>query len=130
MEINYSKSIPDIYWRCKEQFNVDWNDGIVITYGDTIYCKNKISEDLKVHEATHVRQQKEIGKDVWWDRYLSDKNFRLSQEVESYRNQLDFIKKCCNRNYRRFMEKEIINDMSKLYGNMCTKDEARELVLT
>ena len=130
IDIKYSNSIPEIYWKCKEKFNISWEKGIVITYGDTVYCKYKISEDLKAHEATHVSQQNEVGKKVWWERYFKDKRFRLLQEVEAYRNQIDFIRKYYNRKQRRLMEKKIVNDMNKFYGDMCTKDEAKELVLS
>ena len=32
-----SKEIPNIYYSLKDNFGVDWERGLVIAYGDTIY---------------------------------------------------------------------------------------------
>lgn len=122
--MNISKEKPAIYDKCREHFGVEWDRGIVITYGDTVYCKFDLTDDLIVHEATHVKQQTEMDKDLWWDRYVTDKEFRLSQELEAYLNQLYFINNTKSRDYRRAMRKRIIHDMSTLYGGMCTAKEA------
>jgi len=129
MEVKYSTEKPpnNIYEKCRERFGVDWDKGIIFTYGDTIYCKSPISDDLKVHEATHIRQQREIGEDIWWERYLKDKDFRLSQEVEAYKNQMEYINKNYNRNARRYLYKHIIRSMVELY-DMCTEEEAKKLL--
>ena len=34
------------------------------------------------HEKIHLSQQREMGKYVWYLRYIFSKNFRLSQEME------------------------------------------------
>jgi len=127
--MKFSNEIPEIYYQCREKFGVDWNKGITITYGDTVYSNRPISEDLKVHEEVHVQQQIIMGKDIWWNKYLTDKEFRLSQEVEAYRRQIGYIKMFYNRKTRRMIEKHIVDSMATLYGGMCTKDEARKLVL-
>ena len=49
-----------------------------------------IPQDIMIHEVKHLAQQ---GKDPkgWWGRYILDKNFRLSQELEANREQYKFI---------------------------------------
>ena len=126
--IKISNTIPPVYSRCKAQFGVDWDRGIIMTYGDTVHTKFPLSPDLVVHEATHVKQQIEMGKELWWDRYFTDVEFRLSQEVEAYRNQLKFIDANYNRNGRRVMRAKIIKDMSTIYGSMCTPNQAAMLM--
>jgi hypothetical protein len=128
MEIKYSKEKPPVYEQCAKQFNVNWDMGIIITYGDVIHCKVPIQEDMLVHEATHVKQQLAMGKEKWWKKYFKDEKFRLSQEVEAYRNQLDFITQTYSRKYRKFLKKHIVNCMVNLYGGMCTEEEAIKLL--
>ncbi len=102
--------------------------GVVFTYGDTIYADGEISYGLVRHELTHVRQQTSMGKDIWWDKYLVDPEFRLSQEIEAYQNQ-----------YRIYREKEparayiyriaMADDLSGgLYQVEITFEEAKKLI--
>lgn len=126
MKIKHTK--PEIYERCKKAFGVDWDRGIIITYGDTVYCKNNIPDHLEVHEATHIEQQRKYGVEEWWNRYFIDDEFRFSQEIEAYKNQVAFIRGNYNRQQRRSLEKQICKSMSRLYGGMCTKEEAKEIL--
>ena len=130
MKIYYSTGKPpnNLYNRAKEKFGCLWDDGVIFTYGDTVYSKNPISEDLKIHEATHVRQQELMGKDIWWERYFDDKEFRLSQEVDAYTNQWQYIKENCNRSDRKMLYKHIINSMVNGYGGMITRSQAEKLI--
>lgn len=84
--IDNPPNIEDI----KKVFTFEPTDRVIFTYGDTIYNPGgyfiEHDLDLIAHEATHTRQQ---GNDPegWWKRYLEDKDFRLSQEIEAYRVQ-------------------------------------------
>lgn len=128
MEVKYSTEKPPVYERCAKQFNVTWDMGIIMTYGDTVYCKVPLSEDLKIHEATHVKQQLAMGKELWWERYFADSTFRLSQEVEAYKNQLNFIEKHYNREKKRELKKHIVKCMVTLYDKMVDKETAEKLL--
>ncbi len=119
---------PDIYEKCKRVFGVDWDRGVIITYGDTVYCKVPISDALIVHEQTHIDQQKAYGVEAWWDRYFVDVEFRLSQEVEAYRNQVKYMREHCPRAERRRLLALIYKDMARMYGGMCTEEEAERLL--
>ena len=69
-------------------------DDALYCYGDTIYnpTKRKILPDVMHHEAVHARQQGS-NPDQWWYDYLTDKDFRLSQEIEAYGEQYLFAQK-------------------------------------
>lgn len=120
------KAIPSLHW----------DQGVIVTYGDTAYSKDELSNDLKVHESVHVRQQALIGKDEWWKQWLADTNFRLHQELEAYQEQFDYLKKeyaALPRNERRFklnrMAEWIAGVLSSdMYGRMITYNKALELI--
>lgn len=128
MEIKISKEKPPVYERCKKAFGVTWDMGVIITYGDTIHCSVPISDDYLVHEKVHVRQQLEMGVEEWWEKYFTDIAFRLSQEVEAYREQLKYINENYDRLTRRFLFRHIILTMSSMYGKMCTQEQAIKLL--
>ena len=126
--MKFSHEKPPIYEQCKKEFGIDW-ESIVITYGDTVYSKHPLSEDLKAHEKVHIEQQTTMGKEIWWDKYFADPDFRLSQEVPAYKAQLEFAKNNYNRAGRRRSEKHIYYSMAHFYGNMCrSEEEAKELL--
>jgi hypothetical protein len=117
---------PPIFDEVKKHFNFD-EKVTVFTYGDTIYNPGNgfISDDLMVHESVHMDQQGNDPKS-WWDKYLADCSFRLSQELEAYSKQWRFFK---SRNKDRNAQMRFINGIasclsSEMYGNIITKDEA------
>lgn len=130
MKISTGKPPNNLVNRCREAFGnaVDFDKGVVFTYGDTVYCKLPLSEDLKVHEGIHITQQANYGVEDWWNRYLGDKPFRLAQEIEAYKNQLDFARKNYNRKMRKHLEKHIYYSMATLYGFDITEKEAEKLL--
>ena len=106
---------------------------IIYTYGDTIYAPggtSGVSEDLRVHESVHMEQQSAFeSPDDWWDLYLTDTVFRLEQEVEAYRKQLEFIDLHGNRKQRRESKREIAKILaSQMYGNIITRLDAERLL--
>lgn len=122
---------PAIYDRLEAAFGKGlWDQGVVITYGDTVHCKSGgMSLDLREHEATHIRQQAAYGRDAWWDRYLIDKDFRFSQELEAYQVQARYIR--ANIHNRKKQERAldwICTCMAEMYGGMVSYDEAKKLI--
>lgn len=119
---------PAIFQKIKKVFNVRWQR-VVITYGNQIYSFAKFPEDVLVHEQVHVMQQTTIGKDIWWDKYLTDHHFRLGQEVEAYRVQAQWIKDHAPENLKQIRLKEIVMDLSgATYGNLVSFEEAKKLI--
>jgi len=123
----YPPNYKDI---CKA-FDIKDREGIIFTYGDTVYYPQggELAQHLKVHEATHVQQQKAMGAKEWWDKYLVDPEFRLQQELQAYRAQYGIIKKIRNWREQEWLISAISADLaSEMYGNVITKAEARALI--
>lgn len=80
------KEYPPNYEEIKKAFKL--HEGIIFTYGDTIYNPDDryIDKPLEKHEEVHYKQQGDNPKE-WWQRYLVDVYFRLSQEVRAYQIQ-------------------------------------------
>lgn len=114
-----------------------WADNLIVTYGDTYYSKIPTTPDLIAHEEVHVEQQKRAGgPDEWWKLWITDINFRLEQELQAYRVQLDWWRNeliSVPRNERRFklrrMEEWIAEILSgEMYGRIVTYKKAMELI--
>ncbi len=134
VEMCIQPKAPPIMARIKEKFpDADWERGIAICYGEKIYCKYKLTDDVLAHELVHVRQQKEIGRDIWWDKYLEDAQFRLEQELEAYGTQVKYIREHTERttrNQRRMMIDRIADTLSgELYGHMISYEQAKKFLL-
>jgi hypothetical protein len=127
------KSFPPNYDEICKVFPIAGIKTIVFTYGDTLYRPGRsgaVPGHLDAHERTHTRQQ---GNDPagWWKRYLVDKEFRLSQEVEAYRNQYRFFKSK-NHNIKEqinFLDMIAYDLSSEMYGNLVTKEEAKKIII-
>lgn len=67
--------------------------GAIFCYGDTLYNPDnrKLSLDVEAHEMVHSEQQGD-NPDAWWAKYLSDREFRLDQELQAYGRQWLFAK--------------------------------------
>ncbi len=113
--------------RYEEKFPfVKDNPNVVFDYGDTIYCNGRLSIDLVIHEETHLRQQKEIGLDLWVEKYLNEDQFRLEQEIEAYTNQILSIG---DRNARFKLKTKVIEILSgPLYGNIINKQQLKNIL--
>lgn len=131
MNISYEK--PPVFDNLNKYFGIQWPGSVVVTYGDTIHSGSSlpISADLLCHEKTHMKQQLSMGVDAWWQRYLEDPAFRLSQEIEAYKNQSTFIKKTIKDRERSFaMRVRLAKDCaSPMYGNIITMKEALDLII-
>jgi hypothetical protein len=103
----------------------------VFAWGDTVYnpFNADLTPDVLYHEAVHTAQQ---GEDIvgWYNKYLYDPEFRLSQELEAYAKQYKFVSKYIK-------DRELVNHLlnnyaealsSPLYGSLVTKVEARKLI--
>lgn len=128
----YSFKKPPHYLILKILFGFDWNLNIA-AFGDTIHAKHPLPDHLEVHESIHLHQQKysKIYAIWWWIKYIVSKKFRLSQELEAYRNEWHFIQYessySMNQKLDR-LEHIVFNLSSKLYGNIVSHDEAISLI--
>lgn len=124
-----SKEIPPIYETLHKTFGVEWDSGIIITYGDTVYCKYDLPEQKLVHEQVHILQQKNPKE--WWEKYLLDPTFRLFQEMEAYRAETQYLKQTIkDRNKLALRVHHLCNDISsQMYGGIIPYKDAKEILM-
>ena len=74
-------------------FSLDPPKHAIYCYGDKIYNPSgrELTPDIEYHESIHSKQQGN-NPDLWYNKYLTDKDFRLNQEIEAYGEQYLFIK--------------------------------------
>jgi len=103
----------------------------IFAYGNIIYNPHdvKITPDLEAHEQVHCDQQGDYP-DVWWFRYLSDRDFRFEQELEAYGTQYAFVKKHINNSKLLDwgLDKMAEALSGELYGNLIGYGEARSKI--
>lgn len=90
-------------------------------WGGTIYNLSglEIPEDVLYHENVHFEQQKRIGSpELWWTKYIYDKDFRENQELEAYAKQYLFLKPY----FPAKIRKEIIFEFAKTLERMYNID--------
>lgn len=101
-------------------------DGTIFAYDNCIYTNHDLPHDLLIHELTHLEQQKRDGLHYWVTNYLNDTNYRLKQESEAYKRQLESIK---DRNWRAKIRMESATNLSSdLYGNIISFQEALNML--
>lgn len=129
--IEYTLPPIDMYKKVVDRFRVDWHKGVILTYGDIIYTKFELPNDLLKHEETHVRQQMAYkgGKDAWFERYLADDQFRLDNELEAYRRQYRYAKENIkDRNQVFNILRHSAKDLSMMYDLQIDFNLALELI--
>lgn len=111
--------------RYKEVFP-DINTHTVIAWKGNIYSNSALPDHLIVHEELHLKQQEEMGVDLWVEKYLTDMNFRFKMELDAYRAQVQSVKDRERKNKVRVASAELLS--SSLYGNLISKQEAFNLL--
>lgn len=128
--ILHEKPPAHIYDRAVELFGVNFDTGVVFAVGHTIYTKFDMTPDLLEHELVHVKQQEEMGIEIWWERYFTDVPFRLSQEIEAYQTQYRWIERHFkDRNARHYYLNAFAGFLSgPMYGNLMSHSEAMKVI--
>jgi len=117
-----------------DQIVAAFNPGpnILVAYGGKIFnpAGNDIPPELLAHEKMHIWQQSTTTAVIWWEKYISDKIFRLSQELQAHRAEYNYLIENGNRNDRRKAMKTISNRLAgPLYNYMIKPAEAKKLIL-
>lgn len=105
--------------------------GVLFTYGQTLHnpAGRHLTAAFLRHEEVHADQQKVIGADEWWDRYLKDTLFRYQQErtahIVEYMNALIDGNRADRRSARQAIAKRL---SGPLYGHMITFSEAMKVL--
>lgn len=87
------KSLPPNWKDIEKTFPKAKEEQAVFCYGENLHNPfgAEITEDLKIHEAVHSRQQGDNPKD-WWAKYINDPKFRIKEEAEAYSAQIFYLK--------------------------------------
>ena len=128
--MKFSTKKPPNWEMLEDFFNVNWEDGIAVAYGDTIYSRYPLPDHLIVHETIHLEEQAKIGVDEWWQKYFKSGQFRLEQEILAYKAQVKFIKSTPQYKHRAFMMSlQLAEDLSgQMYGYLCTRSQAMKYI--
>ena len=122
-------SEPPNIERLKKVFDFEGKKPI-FTFGDTIYNPHgtPLADHIIIHEEVHQKQQKDPNE--WWEKYLTDKEFRLSQEVEAYREQYKYaVKYIKDKNtLAKFLHALSADLSSPMYGNIISYQEAKNKI--
>ena len=108
----------------KKHFEI--TDETIFALGEDIYTDHSLTDDLLVHEETHLKQQSKIGVKEWVYDFLYNPQARLDFELEAYKAQLRSIK---DRNHRDRIRRESAKNLSSgLYGNIISYQDAFNLM--
>lgn len=120
---------PKFWWLLKLFFpKAKWDEGVILTYGDKVYCKFDLGDELIAHEQVHVKQQKGRSKILWFLRYWASSKFRLSSEIPAHR--AEYKAHSGNEKSRLVYLNFVASRLSgPLYKNMITLEEAKKLII-
>lgn len=107
------------------------NAGTIFAYDGDIYAPGRRSElpsCIIAHELVHLERQKEIGADLWWQRYLEDEKFRYDEELLAHRAEYQALARMApSRQMRRQALAHVAKKLSgALYGRMVTVNQAKD----
>lgn len=111
---------------------VEHRTGVLFAWGDKIYNPSNIQIPpwLFAHECAHSLQHEKFGSpEQWWLRYLSWPKFRLEQELEAHRVEIEAYNEHHNRHFRRSYFNQVADRLaSPLYGKLVTIRKAKALL--
>lgn len=112
---------------------VQFMPGVLFCYGDKIYNPGRVNipSYLLAHECVHSLQQRDTigGVEEWWENYLTYPNWRLSQEAEAHRVEVEEYNLSSNRVQRRQYIHRVADRLAgPLYGNLTTHRKALTLL--
>lgn len=119
------RAYPPNWTRIAAVFPVKGKQGIIYAYGDRLYNPSGVALTpwIIAHELVHGTRQ---GKDaaVWWDRYLTDKDFRLEEELLAHIAEYkEYLKHHDDAKYN-YLDTIARRLSSPLYGSMLTLGQA------
>jgi len=131
--VNVVRGTPPNYAAIVAVFPAAQREGVIFTYGDTVYVNGNpnIPPQLKAHEAVHIDQQNQYfgGPAAWWDNYLTNPAFRLEQELVAHRAEYRTLKHLNREQAARSLHFIAARLASPLYGGMIGIREAKRAIL-
>lgn len=106
---------------------------VVFAYGEVIYSPSSetLPEAILAHEKVHSDRMLELpgGPEEWWQRYLSDIQYRFEEELLAHCIEFEVLSKGQPRNARRAFLKHVSDKLSSpIYGPMCNRAFAKESI--
>lgn len=91
----------------------------VFTYCPHIYVPtgHVLPAEYLVHEKIHLKQQEKMTPDAWWNKWLTDTNFRILEEVEAYAHQLHYFRGAPSRWFTKMRSQLAVHLASPSYGS-------------
>lgn len=120
---------PPNYAEIKDYLNPPSNS--IYAYDKVIYnpSERHIFEDEEIHEQVHFKQQGKFSfSKTWWNKYLTDKDFRLHQELEAYATQYQFLKNVTLAKDLKEALREMAHALANDYGLDITYAEAESRI--
>src|SRR5258707_7052467 len=118
-------AFPPNYDEIQEKFHPSMDT--VFTYAPCVYSPDGrlLPVHLVEHEKVHLEQQG-IAPELWWRKYLEEKEFRLSQELPAFRAQYKYMKKSIKDKNQLYYELRRLSSFlsSEKYGSMISRSEA------
>lgn len=130
-DIKILEEFPPNYEAIKARFDLEGTKPL-FTYGRTIYNPHKavLRSDLLVHEEIHCKQQGDTPEE-WWEKYLTDDDFRLAQELDAYAVQYGYVKELPQVDAKKsawFLDRCAETLSSPMYGNLLTFQKAKTAI--
>lgn len=125
---------PPVYDRAAAKWPTIKGRPIIFAYAPYIYCTNraKCGPEKVAHEAIHLARQTQNGMtpEAWWDRYLTDDDFRRQEEVLAHVAEYLFL--CEKESGRGARRRNLViiagNLASPIYGRLFSIEEAKSLL--
>lgn len=124
------REYPPNYAELARTFPLEGNKPL-FAFGNTLYNPHgiEIPEDVWQHEYVHKQQQRDFSiSELWWTRYMLDRDFRFTQEAEAFGAQYQFVK----RNMPKAAKEALFDFADQLSGPLyqlgITHQEAQEAI--
>ena len=132
--MNIVRGTPPNYRAIVAVFPAAARHGVIFTYGTTVYVNGvpQIPTQLKAHEAVHSQRQGAYGgPEKWWEHYLVDPEFRLTEELVAHRAEYRTLRHILQNRKQLAQNLDFIAERlsSPLYGAMITKQAAKKAIL-
>lgn len=129
-EIKHTR--PPNFAKIVEVFPLARGPLVIFAYAPYIYVPNgkPLLTSLIAHETIHVKRQKKMGVELWWDTYLTSPKFRWEEEVLAHRAEYDSLAAMAWSDRARMKAlKTVARKLAApLYGRMVTVTEALQLL--
>jgi hypothetical protein len=104
--------------------------GVLFAYDGNIYnpTGGPIPPALIAHEEVHLREQKYVGADYWWEKYLTDSEFRYYEELLAHVAEFKMQRVANDRNFgARLLMSTALRLVAPLYNYLPPRSLQRAL---